>query len=571
MIASIPADRLHFNISLDGNQHSNDEIRGLGMYDKAIRGYQNIRLADDQAGNSRRKILTNTILHAGNLQHFEDILQQQAELGFDGVQILNLFRSESETSTEEDALWFRESQWPALESLCTRLIQRKMSSGHTGYRIQNTIEELSKIPAYYQYALKPLDAPCWAGWKELYINADGKAIMCDGQLDFLNGSFGSIRQQSLRELWRSADLEERRKVVKSCQTPCVQTCYLRQQSDSGRELARDAVQLLSQQLQGHLHRFRRSWTYQPEDMLRLELSDVCHSDYEARSTPANRWKELIKDCPEPPSAENWWRFRDEGRLNFGRGFMGFEVVRRIVDNLANQRLHFGTVAIAWRGEPLLHPEIEPILNLLMDWVSKGMFDRIRIETSGRFLQSSIASLAGKSVPQEWILDIDHGDGAGLKLLQSHRGEGCRIVLRQRVINGLHFQATRPRFPQWPVFVGSYPEVGDALWFSRVDAYGFASDQQSDREVERLAQEAGVAIATVDSGAREQRCAVVSWDGKVTLCNRDVRLQQVIGEVNHNHFHELWSSVSIHRPVSSLEPAARDFCTACGQVHTPDLY
>ena len=46
MIASIPADRLHFNISLDGNEKSNDLIRGAGMYKKAIQGYKNIRKAD---------------------------------------------------------------------------------------------------------------------------------------------------------------------------------------------------------------------------------------------------------------------------------------------------------------------------------------------------------------------------------------------------------------------------------------------------------------------------------------------------------------------------------------------
>ena len=71
MIASIPSDRLHFNISLDGDRERNDQIRGEGMYQRALNGYHNIRSADAEAGNSRRKILSNTILHAHNLKYFE--------------------------------------------------------------------------------------------------------------------------------------------------------------------------------------------------------------------------------------------------------------------------------------------------------------------------------------------------------------------------------------------------------------------------------------------------------------------------------------------------------------------
>ena len=206
----------------------------------------------------------------------------------------------------------------------------------------------------------------------------------------------------------------------------------------------------------------------------------------------------------------------------------------------------------------------------MDWVSKGMFDRIRIETSGRFLQASVAELAARAIPQEWILDVDHGDGAGLELLQKYRGDVCRIVLRQRVVDGLRFESTRIRFPNWPIYVGAFPSTGDGIWFSRVDTYSFSSDQKSDVELERMAQEAEVGIHTEEQSNKVNRYAVVSWDGKVTLCNRDEQLQHIIGEVNHSHFHELWSSIRPDRAKGSTDESVRDFCPACGQVHTLDL-
>ena len=184
LVAAIPSDRLHFNISLDGNERSSDQVRGAGNWRKAIAGYQRIRTADQEAGNSRRKILANTILHAGNLDHFEAVLDEQCELGFDGVQILNLFRPGDDVPPEAGNLWFHDRHMERLHSLVQRLATRVENQTSAGFRIQNTADEIRRIPQYYSEDLQPLEAPCWAGWKELYINADGQAIMCDGQLDF---------------------------------------------------------------------------------------------------------------------------------------------------------------------------------------------------------------------------------------------------------------------------------------------------------------------------------------------------------------------------------------------------
>ena len=247
-IAAIPSDRLHFNISLDGDEATSDLVRGPGMWRRAIEGYQRIRAADAEAGNARRKILSNTILHAANLDRFTDILDEQDALGFDGVQILNLFRAGPDAPKEAAALWFRPRHMDALGVLSEVLAQRAEQQPDAGYRIQNPPEDLRQIPVYYRDDLSPLEAPCWAGWKELYINADGAAIMCDGKLDFLAGSFGNVRTQTLQQLWHSPALQARRQVVKTCSTPCVQNCYLRRDSDSGSRLLQDAGRLAARQV-----------------------------------------------------------------------------------------------------------------------------------------------------------------------------------------------------------------------------------------------------------------------------------------------------------------------------------
>ena len=240
-----------------------------------------------------------------------------------------------------------------------------------GYRIQNSPESLRRLPQYYTEALAPLEAPCWAGWKELYINADGQAIMCDGELDFIRGGFGNVREQTLQQLWSSPALKQRRQVVKQCTTPCVQDCYLRGQSDSGRDLLKDATRMLSRHV---LDRARRMIPRPAEvlpGVLRLELSDVCPCEWSDCTTPRHRWTHLTRDVPDDITAEDWARYRDTGRVDFGRGFMGFDVVRRVAEDLRRERLRFSGLALRWRGEPLLHPQAAEIIRYLLGLVDAG--------------------------------------------------------------------------------------------------------------------------------------------------------------------------------------------------------
>ena len=67
---------------------------------------------------------------------------------------------------------------------------------------------------------------------------------------------------------------------------------------------------------------------------------------------------------ESPEGARQAALGDEGVSR--RGFMGFDVLRSVVDDLRSRRIRFGTLALRWRGEPLLHPEIEGILRYLLD-------------------------------------------------------------------------------------------------------------------------------------------------------------------------------------------------------------
>ena len=574
-IATIPSDRLHFNISLDGDQEANDLVRSSGAWKRAIAGYRRIREADAVAGNSRRKILANTILHRHDLPRFEAVLDEQAALGFDGVQVLNLFRAGDDPPPEAAALWFGVDDMPALAQLCERLARRAETQGPAGYRIDNRPDDLRAIPDYYRHRLEPLSAPCWAGWKELYINADGAAIMCDGSLDFLAGHFGSVREQTLRELWRSPALRERRTVVKQCTTPCVQDCYLRRDSDSGRTLALDAARLVTRTVARRAARLRPRVEHHTHAVLRLELSDICDCSWEGCRTPTTRFADLTASLPGPPSAEHWAEWRDAGLLDFGRGFMGFEVVRSVVSDLRDARLRFGTLAVRWRGEPLLHPEAEPILRFLLDAVDRGLADRLRVETSGRFLTSDLATLADHDAAQEWVLDLDRGGGAGLDLLTGRR---ARLVLASSAAEHSDPASLVARFPGFEPAAGRFPGDGDRLWFRRTDHLNYRYNAAACAQLARIAEALGV---DADLGEEDQprRCPAprlaptVSWDGKVTLCPADVRLENRVGEVTSSRLSAMWRGPELdaaRRAVDATGVPDRALCRDCAMPWSPNL-
>ncbi len=357
-IAAVPPEKLHINVSIDGLEMAHDQIRGPGMFRRTLEGYRRLREADRLAKNPRRKICANSILHRGNIDTFEELIDFLEVEEFSGVQVLNLFRNGTEKTAND--LWFTMEDLPKLEALTERLAARKSPF------ILNHPENLRMIPAYYREGLKPLEAPCWAGWKELYINADGTAIMCDGKLDFLKGHFGSVHRSTLRELWETEALQERRAVVKNCTQPCIQNCYLRRESDSLADLGKDAVKLATTPLRKRLIR-PLSRQERPE-VLVLEASDIPLDPEHPHFRRLLRHVEgepLLRDPADYP------RWRDQGRLDSSRGFLGLEVVERLLDQLDEEHLCFPTLSLRWRGEPLLHPALGDLWALLQEGRRRG--------------------------------------------------------------------------------------------------------------------------------------------------------------------------------------------------------
>jgi MoaA/NifB/PqqE/SkfB family radical SAM enzyme len=350
-LARVRPERLHVNVSLDGPEEAHDRVRGRGSFARAMAGYRALREADAAAGNPVRTVRANVILHRGNVHGFEDFLAWLEAEGFSGVQQLTLFRDERDDGV--GGMWFTPADLPALEALCERLAAAKEAGRGPARLLVNPPADLRRVPRYYREGLSPLEAPCWAGWKELYVNADGGVLMCDGKLDFLAGRFGSVREASLRELWRSPALAERREVVKACTTPCIQGCYLRRESDQAAPiaigLARNVAAPVRARMRRALARVRP-----PRPLGATLVFEACAVPLDA-SDPRFA-AALASAAGETPAARALAALR-AGSVRTASGFGGEELLRKCIDDLDAAGIRVSAVHLGWRGEAGLHPDL----------------------------------------------------------------------------------------------------------------------------------------------------------------------------------------------------------------------
>jgi hypothetical protein len=257
--------------------------------------------------------------------------------------------------------------------------------------------------------------------------------------------------------------------------------------------------------------------------------------------------------------------------------MGFEVVRQLLDDIHHNSGHFGTICLSWRGDPLLHPEIEPILGHVLHMARRGLCDRIRIESSGVFLTPALVEMSTRGVPVEWVLDLDAGEGAGLDLLLPRAPRFGRVGLKRRATGELDPRADVRRFPSHEPRAGRYPNLSgtDFLWFSRLDHGNFQKNAKARSDLERVAS---LLHLPVESGDEEKprRCRapllspVISWDGKLTLCSADIQLENTVGSVVHHSFMEMWRGLDeLRRETEAEGIPSRSHCGNCGFVWSPN--
>lgn len=627
-IARIAYDRLHFNFSIDGFAEVHDRIRGNGMLERTLEGIRHIREADAAAGNPPRKLLINSVVNNLNLDHVPAFLEYCRGLGVQGVQLLNLFKKGGpEIPRELKHLWIGRERWAALDRMVDEVLEYKEGLDPQQFMVVNSRHELEIMKLYYRGTLPPRKAKCYAGWKELYINADGQVIMCDGELDFLKGAFGNIRQNTLQELWESDALRQRREVVKACTSPCIQDCYLRESSDSMLNIVKEVGQKVVAELKKRVPLKPSRWVHVPDSELTLELSDVADlNPPHQTSRSAERFSQLIIKSPVPfercyADPFEFYDMRNRGYLNFNRGFMGLEVIQKFMPELARAGVKLERIRLAGKGDPLLHPEFNLVLRYLLEQgASTGSFGELRIETSATLLNTEYVDISmteARGLPITWMLLLDAADASTFEQVQGqarfetvcdrvayllamkarHQASHVRIVpvftaLPENAVQAQAFQTfwnrrfreeglPEPRlaFSTLPPHVPGQP-LEDVLLYRRKDNDTFLEQLKSKEAFQTVAQALGFSDVVLDRDqGRLPRCAApfktptITWDGKVTVCEQDRFLKLKVGEVLTEELVTLWwqknTAQELRRAVSRGELHQRLPCRDCRQPFSPN--
>lgn len=630
-IARIAYDRLHFNFSIDGFKEVHDRIRGAGNLERTLEGLRYIREADAKVGSPPRKIIVNSVVNNLNLDAVPAFLEYCRAQGFQGVQLLNLFKKNSDPIPREiKHMWIPRERWGVLDEVVDKVIEYKEQTDPQQFLIVNSEHELQIMKQYYRGTLPPRKAKCYAGWKELYINADGSTVMCDGDLDFLKGEFGNVRQQTLQELWHSDKLRERREAVKACTSPCIQDCYLRESSDSmldiARELLQKGVKRGMQELKRRLPMGKSTWVPLPDSELTLELSDVCdvHPSHDPQRS-ADRFQQLtikstvpFERCYDDPF--EYYDMRNRGHLNFNRGFMGLELLKSALPSLAHTGTRMSRIRLGLRGDPLLHPEFNLALRYVLEQMrDQSVASELRVETFGTLLNTEYVdiAIAETAVRQTWMFIIDAGTASGyqkinhkdlwaviqarldyfLAMKARHKANHIRLALvftclpdnqaeaeafvqhwqRRFVDEGLEAPAVQVSLlPEW--LPGTPAQ--DTLFFRRKDNDNFLDQMRSREALAAVAERLGVADVVLDRDqGRMPRCAApfktptITWDGKVTVCDQDKFLKLKVGEVTTEALAEIWwqkdTTAELRRAVQRGELPQRSPCRDCRQPFSPN--
>ncbi len=621
LIARIPHNRLHFNFSIDGPNPWHDMGRGEGMFDKCVEGYRNLREADHAAGNPLRTVYVNGIVNALNLSEMPDfILWCRDELGVQGIQLLNLFRHGNRIDPDVAAMWIPPERLDELDDFVDFAIGFRQHEADDNFTITNSPGDLRNIKKYYRDELQPLDGKCYSGWKELYVNADGRAIMCDGKLDFLNGAFGDIRRQTLREMWTGDEIARLRTNVKNCTTPCIQDCYLRRRSDSAIRIARGVSRLVYDELRKRLITPKPTGetpSYEDSE-LTLQLSDTPELATSWRTVPWERFERLTADSPEPYAVIRedpfkFYEFRNRGYMNFDRGFLDMKIMRDVVEDAQRNGISFGSVVLGWQGEPLLHPQVEEILRWLGEaWRRQPFAGEIVIPTGAALLNHNYCNITTNEygdVPFTWVFEVDahdapsfahtHDEDAWLRvlenidfmlhLMQQHRPEKTKLVLQhtataETVASGPAFRdfwtrRLEERGLTVGVATGGRPRGdGHWLWFKRTDPADLEGIRAAREHHQAVIRSLGLAPEGLDPSER-RTCAAywktptISWDGKLLLCTVDVQQTLKIGDAHHEALTDLWwrspRMDGVRKQVLREDFAGLNLCRGCQAPYSPN--
>lgn len=266
----------------------------------------------------------------------------------------------------------------------------------------------------------------------------------------------------------------------------------------------------------------------------------------------------------------------------GVGFLPLGLAENVFSDLRAVGAHFDTLIFFWLGEPLIHPEFGALYQLALR-SAPGLFDAIEIHTNATHLGRDRVRIALNASPvrQTWHFSLDAVSAATYRrvkgrdelenvtanldaFLDARATTGARwprpifqfIVGPNNVSEVAEFRARwqgacDKRGMSFRVAAQNVPAGDDAIiFFRQLDAPSVGEQEAANQVFREEMGRQGLALprpaatpAAVSPGPGICGCfwksPVIGWDGRVTTCTRDNRLENTIGNVHARPFSEIW--------------------------------
>lgn len=291
------------------------------------------------------------------------------------------------------------------------------------------------------------------------------------------------------------------------------------------------------------------------------------------------------------------------------GFLPLALANAVMDDLVSVGARFDTLIPFWLGEPLIHPDFGAIYQAGLRAAARGVFARIELHTNATHLGRDRIRIAlnQSPIPQTWHLSLDASTRATYTAV---KGRDCFDEVEANVLSFLDERGrSGARWPR-PIFqfiVGennvtevptfrkrwetacrdrgiavrtatqTVPPGDDAVvFFRQLDAPTPALQSRANQIFRDAMASLGLPIPlesqtppSVVPGPGVCACfwksPVIGWDGRVTTCTRDNRLENTIGNVAETAFSALWWGTEMRetrRRVSTGDYSGKPACSGC---------
>jgi len=211
------SNTLSLSISLDaltGGIH--DDIRGLnGCFEKTLAALKTLsKLKKRHPGINFNTI---SIILNENLEELVSLANFLKSLGVNSIQFQPLLANNliMKERSSQVKYWIRPERLSFLDLTIDKLIGFKKNNPAL---VINSVKNLLLVKKYFRVGLSSEDVACYAARKTMLIANNGKVTTCFN-------TYGDIRRQRLKSIWRSSQAAQARDTVSACKKPCLLPCF----------------------------------------------------------------------------------------------------------------------------------------------------------------------------------------------------------------------------------------------------------------------------------------------------------------------------------------------------------